>query len=122
MAQTAADLRSLVARRVGAKRRVAALAADAPLAAALEANGCTVLMAPSLDALKDFRPEVVVACDGLLSAEGGLAVLGDAAPEAELVFSFANAASASVLLGALEGHSPPPTVSEQDVAAALARA
>ena len=122
MSQTAADLRSLVARRVGTKRRVAVLAADPALAAALEANGCTLLLDPALDALKDFRPEVVVAFDGLLSAEGGFAVLGDAAPEAELVFSFANAASAAVLLGALEGHSPPPTASERDVAAALARA
>jgi len=100
---------------------VALLAADPSLSAALEQNGCTVLIDPeSLEALTEFHPDVVVAFDGL-AAEGseGFSRLATAAPGAELVFSFANASSASVLLRALLGASPGKASSERDVRAWL---
>lgn len=115
--QTVGDLRTLVTRRAGLRRRVALLAADPGLAQALEQNGCTVLVdPPSLEAVKEFGPAVVVAFDGF-AAEGGdgFRKLAQAAPGAELVFSFANASSASVLIRALLGVSPAPTCSERDV-------
>lgn len=123
-AQTVGDLRSLVTRRAGLRRKVALLATDPALQAALEHNGCTVLVDPdSLEALRCFEPEVVVAFDGF-AAEGaaGFSRLAAAAPGAELVFSFANASSASVLIRALLGQSPAPTASERDVRAWLGEA
>lgn len=122
--QTAADLRTLVIRRAGLKRRVALLSSDDALAKGLEANGCTVLVDPeSLDALKDFGPEVVVAFDGLV-AEGLSALdgLARAAPTAELLFSFAHAASASLLSRALQGKTSVRALSESEVRAALTQA
>ena len=123
-AQTVGDLRTLVARRAGLRRRVALLAADASLAAALEQNGCTVLVDPeSMEAMTAFHPDVVVAFDGF-AADGaeGFSRLAQAAPGAELIFSFANASSASVLIRALLGVSPAPTSSERDVRTWLASA
>jgi hypothetical protein len=117
-AQHAADLRILITRRVGLKRRVAVLASDAALVQALEANGCTVLVDPaSLDELSAFLPEVVVAFDGFALADGNEAfrTLAAAAGQAELVFSFANTSSASSLLGALTNSTPPPSLAEPDV-------
>ncbi len=122
--QTVGDLRTLVTRRAGLRRKVALLAADASLTTALEQNGCTVLVDPeSLDAVTAFHPDVVVAFDGF-AAEGaaGFTRLAQAAPGAELVFSFANASSSSVLLRALLGVSPAPTSSERDVRAWLREA
>lgn len=104
--QTAADLRALVARRCGTKRRVALLSSDPSLVHALEANGCTVLVdPPSFSDLGAFRPQVVVAFDGLLTgdARAALDAISSAAPEAELVLSFANAASASGIVTSLTG-------------------
>ncbi len=115
--QTVGDLRTLVTRRAGLRRKVALLAADASLATALEQNGCTVLVDPeSMEAVTAFHPDVVVAFDGF-AAEGaeGFSRLAQAAPGAELVFSFANASSASVLIRALLGVSPAPASSERDV-------
>ena len=111
------DLRTLVTRRAGLRRKVALLAADDGLSKSLEQNGCTVLVDPdSLEAVTAFHPEVVVAFDGF-AAEGaeGFRRLAQAAPGAELIFSFANASSSSVLLRSLRGVSPPPTASEGDV-------
>ncbi|MDP2270307.1 MAG: glycosyltransferase family A protein [Archangium sp.] len=122
--QTVGDLRTLVTRRAGLRRKVALLAADASLTTALEQNGCTVLVDPeSLDAVTAFHPDVVVAFDGF-AAEGaaGFTRLAQAAPGAELVFSFANASASSVLLRALLGVSPAPTSSERDVRAWLREA
>lgn len=118
---TVGDLRTLVTRRAGLRRRVALLAGDEGLRKALEQNGCTVLVDPeSLEAISSFQPEVVVAFDGFL-AEGaaGLTQLAQAAPGAELVLSFANASAASVLIRALVGVTPAPTASEADVRAWL---
>ena len=118
---TVGDLRTLVTRRAGLRRKVALLAGDEGLKRALEQNGCTVLVDPeSLDAVSSFAPEVVVAFDGFL-AEGaaGLSQLAQAAPGAELVLSFANASSASMLIRALLGATPAPTASETDVRAWL---
>ena len=111
-AQTVGELRTLVTRRAGLRRRVALLSSDPAMKAALEQNGCTVLLDPaSHDELERFSPEVVVAFDGLLSQGAeGLRALGKIAPAAELVLSFANASSASVLLRALlapRPHRPP---------------
>lgn len=123
-AQTVGDLRTLVTRRAGLRRKVALLAADAALSKALEQNGCTVLADPeSLEAVSAFHPDVVVAFDGF-AAEGaeGFKKLAQAAPGAELIFSFANASASSLLLQALLGVSPPPTASERDVRAWLTAA
>lgn len=122
--QTAADLRTLVLRRAGANRRVALLSSDEGLAKGLEANGCSVLVdPPTMEALTEFRPEVVVAFDGLL-AEGLAAFegLSRAAPSAELVFSFANAASASLVSRALQGRASVRAFAERDVREALSSA
>ncbi len=123
-AQTVGDLRTLVTRRAGLRKKVALLAADEALRQALEKNGCAVLVDPeSLEAVTTFHPDVVVAFDGF-AAEGaaGFTRLAQAAPGAELVFSFANASSASVLIRALLGVSPAPTSSERDVRAWLREA
>ena len=125
-AQTAADLRSLVARRVGVKRTVALLGSDQALVRALESNGCVVLADPeSIDALRVLAPEVVVAFDGFAQlGDGGenFKRLALAAPKAELVFSFANASSSAALLQALTGQSPPPGIGEPQVRAWLSAA
>lgn len=123
--QTAQDLRSLVARRVGLKRRVAVLASDVALVRALEANGCVVLGDPdSMEALAAFGPEVIVAFDGLLQEEGAAALkrLAAAGGDAKLVLSFANAASASGLLGALLGGAQAEALPEAEVRRWLAGA
>lgn len=105
MKQTVGDLRTLVTRRVGLGKRVVLLAGDAGLVTSLEGNQCTVLVDPeSHEEIASFRPQVVVAFDGLLSEgpvglEGLRPVIGDA----ELVLSFANAASASALVRVLTG-------------------
>ena len=106
--QTVGDLRTLVTRRAGLRRKVALLAADPGLSQALEQNGCTVLADPaSLDEVTAFAPQVVVAFDGFAADGGeGFRKLAQAAPGAELVFSFANASSASVLIRALLGVQP----------------
>jgi hypothetical protein len=105
-------------------RRVALLTSDEELVKGLEANGCSVLVdPPALDTLTDFCPDVVVAFDGLLTE--GFAVfegLGRAAPSAELVFSFANAASASLVSRALQGRASVRAFAERDVRDALTRA
>lgn len=123
-AQTVGDLRTLVTRRAGLRRKVALLAADPALAQGLEQNGCTVLLdPPSLEAVAAFSPDVVVAFDGF-AAEGaaGFKQLAQVVPGAELVFSFANASAASTLLRALLGTTPAPTSSERDVRAWLREA
>lgn len=122
--QVVGDLRTLVARRAGLKRRVALLVPDDALKTSLEQNGCTVLVdPPSLDALGDFEPQVVVAFDGF-GAERADAFrsLAQAAPGAELLFSFSNASSAGGLLRALLGTTPSPSFSETDVRAWLTSA
>lgn len=116
--QLAHDLRTVVTRRVGLKKRVVVLASDVALARAIEANGCTVLVDPaSLDELTAFRPDVVVVFDGFVLRDGQTALrqLASASGEAQLVFSFANAASASALLGRLLGAPPAPAFSEPEV-------
>ncbi len=123
MSQHAGDLRTLVARRAGLKRRVALLVADAALKDVLEKNGCTVLVDPSLEELEQFDPQVVAAFDGFASERAeSFKQLARVAPSAELVFSFANAASASLLLGSLLGATPAAALSEVDVKAWLASA
>lgn len=104
-AQTASDLRTLVTRRAGLARKVALLSSDPQLVSALEQNQCRVLVDPGSSAeLAAFAPEVVIAFDGFASQRGdSFAMLATAAPTAELVFSFANAASATALLRALLG-------------------
>lgn len=122
-AQIAADLRTLVARRVGVQRKVVVLGSDPALLRTLETNGCQVLADPeSIDAIAAFAPAVVVAFDGFARAGDGaanFAALAAAAPLAELVFSFANAASSSALLQALVGHPPAAGLCEPDVRAWL---
>ena len=117
--QTTSDLRSLVARRVGLKRRVALLGSDPVLVGTLEANGCTVLADPeSLEALNNFGPQTVIAFDGFAHEGDGAAnflALAKAAPTAHLLFSFANAGSSSTLLRALIGQPTAPGLSEPQV-------
>ncbi len=122
--QIVGDLRTLVTRRAGLKRRVALLVPDDALRSSLEQNGCTLLVDPaSLDELTAFAPDVVVAFDGFASERAeSFRGLAAAAPQAELVFSFANAASASLLLRSLLGTSPAASSSERDVRAWLASA
>jgi hypothetical protein len=124
--QKAADLRTLVLRRVGEGQRVVLLAPDPALATGLEAAGCTVLKDPSsLEELQQFSPQVVVAFDGLIERGKGdetFLTLAAAAPRATLLFSFANCASASTLLSGLLGHPQPAGLSERDVRAWLAAA
>ena len=125
-AQTAGDLRSLVARRVGLERKVVLLGSDLELVRALQANGCEVRADPeSLDALSAFAPDAIVAFDGFAregDGQGNFAALVKAAPDAELVFSFANAASSASLLQALTGHPQAPGLAEPQVREWLALA
>lgn len=117
-AQNAADVRTLVARRVGLGRRVAVLGSDPALLDALRTNKCEVLADPSsLDELKAFSPQTVVAFDGFALDDGASAfsMLALAAPEAEVVFSFTHAGSASAALAALTGGTPPKAFAERDV-------
>ncbi len=97
------DLRSVVARSVGLGKRVSLLSGDVQLSALLEQNKCQVQLDPeSFEHLGEFRPTVVVAFDGLAAAsESVLADLRKAAPQAELLLSFANGAASSQLLSRL---------------------
>lgn len=115
---TVGDLRTLVARRVGLKRRVAVLGSDGALVKALQHNGCELLVDPgSLEEIAAFSPEVVVAFDGfaLDDGRGAFAMLAQAVPAAEVVFSFAHAGSATATLTALTGASPATAFAERDV-------
>lgn len=117
--QTAHDLRSLVVRRAGQGRRVALLSSDASTARAIEANGCTLLVDPEgPDALRAFRPDVVVGFDGIAEAQA-FAMLAQAVPEAELVFSCANAGAASSIIASVIGREALKGQSEQQVRAWL---
>lgn len=122
--QLVGDLRTLVVRRAGLKRRVVVLAADGGVEKGLRENGCEVLMNPDdLEQVAAFSPEVIVAFDSVF-AEGvrGLEALVRAAPQAELVCTFVNAGSAGVLLRALLGESVSTGHSERDVQKWLAQA
>ena len=122
---TAGDLRVVVARRAGQRRKVALLSADAALREALEGNGCTVLADPaSLDEVSVFAPDVVVVFDGFLAgATPDFRPLVQAAPSAEVLVSFAHAASASAALRALVGQGGQPRgFSEREVRGWLAGA
>jgi hypothetical protein len=100
------DLRTLVVRKGGLRRRIALLADDASIVRGLEQNGCTVLADPEPDELRGFQPHAVIAFDGAL--EGDLfGLLADAAPKAEVIFSCANAGGASVLVRQLLGLEAP---------------
>lgn len=123
-AQTVSDLRTLVARRAGVARKVALLSTDPQLVSALEQNRCRVLVDPGSSAeLAAFEPEVVIAFDGFGSQHGdSFALLATAAPKAELVFSFANAASGSALLRGLLGLGVAPGLGEPEVRAWLSAA
>lgn len=121
-AQTAHDLRSLVVRRAGQRRRVALLSSDAALAKAIEANGCTVLVDPDAElALGAFKPDVVVGFDGI-AAPDALGMISRAVPGAELVFSCANAGAASALIAQLTGRDAQRGQSEPQVREWLAAA
>lgn len=116
--QTAGDVRTLVTRRVGLKHRVAVLGSDPALIDALRTNGCEVLVDPvSLDELAAFAPETVVAFDGFASDDGAGAfeMLASVAPNAQVVFSYAHAGSATAALTALTGATPPKALAERDV-------
>ena len=98
------DLRTLVVRRAGKSRRVALLSADDAVARGMRENGCTVLVdPPGPDALRAFDPQAVVAFDGALEGGALCRVLAEVVPNAELVFSCANAGGASTLLRQLVG-------------------
>ncbi len=115
---TVGDLRTLVARRVGLKRRVAMLGSDAALVNSLQQNGCELLVDPgSLEEIAGFSPEVVVAFDGFVLDDGraAFAMLAKAVPAAEVVFSFAHAGSATATVTALTGASPVKAFAERDV-------
>jgi hypothetical protein len=100
------DLRTLVVRKGGLRRRIALLADDAAIVRALEQNGCTVLSDPNEDELREFNPQAVIAFDGAL--EGDLfPMVAGAAPKAEVIFSCANAGGASVLVRQLLGLEAP---------------
>lgn len=115
--QTVGDLRTLVTRRAGLKRRVALLVPDEAMRVSLEQNGCTVLVdPPSVESLAEFAPDVVVAFDGFASERAeSFKRLASSVPQAELIFSFANSASAGLLLRGLLGVTPSPASSERDV-------
>ncbi len=124
-AQTVGDVRTLVTRRVGLKKRVAVLGSDASLVQGLQGNGCEVLVDPAtLDEISAFAPDVVVAFDGfaLEDGRGAFAMLSSAAPKADVVFSFAHAGSATATLTALTGATPPRALAERDVTAWLTAA
>jgi len=117
-AQTVGDVRTLVTRRVGLKRKVAVLGSDALLVQGLQTNGCEVLVDPaSLTEISAFSPQVVVAFDGFALEDGRSAftMLAQAAPAAEVVFSFAHAGSATALLAGLLGETPPRAFAESEV-------
>ncbi len=117
------DLRTLVIRRGGKNRRVALLSADAAVAKGLEANGCTVLVDPDgPDALNAFKPDVVVAFDGAVEGGAVFALLAQAAPDAELVFSCANSGAGSALVQQLLGRDAPQGQSEESLQRWLAEA
>ncbi len=103
--QVAADLRTVVVRRVGSGQKVAVLSSDVELVRLLRENGNSVLVDPeNHEALTQFSPQVVLAFDGLASGgQSGFERLREAVPSASLVFSFAQAASANVLLSQLIG-------------------
>ena len=118
-AQLSGDLRTLVVRRAGQGRKVALLSSDPLVARAVEANGCTVLVDPEgPQALHDFAPDAVVAFDGF-AGPSAFAMLAAAAPAAELVFSSANAGSASALIHQLAGREAPRGQSELQLTAWL---
>jgi hypothetical protein len=121
---SAADLRTLAIRRAGTKRKVALLAADALLQSGIEANGCTVLVdPPDARALAAFDPDCVVGFDGLADGDGAaFARIAAAAPRAELVFSCANAGSASGLVRQLLGLQAARGLAEAQVRAWLSAA
>ncbi len=123
-AQVVADLRTLVVRRAGERRKVALLVGDDGLKKALEGNGCTVLLdPPSLEALAAFGAEQVVAFDGFLRGGlGGLESLSRAAPAADLVLSFATSSSATALVAGLVGSPVAPALAEAEVRDWLAKA
>ncbi len=105
--QISGDLRHVVARAVGQGARVVVLVADQALESLLRANGCQVSVdPPSLEALADAPPQVIVAFDGALrDGPKVLELIARAAPAARLVLSFGNAVSSTALLAALaEGH------------------
>lgn len=115
---TAADLRTVVTRRVGLKKRVAVLTSDLALVRALEGNGCTVLADPAtLDELSAFRPDVVVLFDGFVLQDGAGALrrLATVSGDAQLILSFANGASASALLSGLVGQPVGASFAEPEV-------
>ncbi|MBL8954968.1 MAG: hypothetical protein JNK82_29595 [Myxococcaceae bacterium] len=114
-AQGAADLRTLVVRRAGQGRRVALLSPDAAIARAVEANGCTVLVDPdSPEAFAAFHPDVIVGFDALADPHT-LQLLARTVPGAELVFSCANAGSASSVIAQLLGRPAPRGQSERQL-------
>ncbi len=122
--QTVGNLRTLVTRRAGVRRKVALLVPDAELVQALEHNQCTVLVdPPSLDELTAFGPDVVLAFDGFLSqGVSGLHAVTRAVPQAEVMVCFANSSSASLLIRSLQGLAPTPSSSETQVCSWLAEA
>ncbi len=105
--QTVGDLRTLVIRRAGQGRRVALLSTDAAIAKGIEANGSNVLADPHGSfALSTFKPDVVVGFDAVADPQA-LQMIARTVPEAELVFSCANAGSASTLIAQLLGKASP---------------
>ncbi|MBK7862834.1 MAG: hypothetical protein IPJ65_30350 [Archangiaceae bacterium] len=111
----AGDLRTVVIRRAGERRRVALLGSDPALVAGIEANGCTVLADPEGPLqLSAFDPQVVVGFDGIAQRDA-FEMISQAAPRAELVFSCANAGSASSLVSQLVGREAPRGQTEQAV-------
>jgi hypothetical protein len=122
--QVVGELRTLVARRVGLRRKVVLLARDEAVEQALRHNGCEVLVDPaSPEEVRAFGPEAVVGFDGFFShGAEGLRAVAQAAPTATVVFSFANASASSALIGALLGDAPAGGVTEPDVQRWLAEA
>jgi hypothetical protein len=99
---TTNDLRTLIARKSGLKKRVALLATDDALVSLLKNNGHEVLANPeNQDAITHFDPQLIIGFDGLLSDENGLKLVSQSAPQAELILSFANAAASTEILAAL---------------------
>ncbi len=118
-AQKAADLRTLVARRVGLGKRVAVLGADPALVKSLEAQKCELLVDPDdLGALEKFAPQAIVFFDGFLREGDGaanLSALAKASPDAQWIFSIANGASGARLVQALAGLPVSPGLSEKEL-------
>lgn len=116
--QSVGDVRTLVVRRVGTKRRVVVLGSDSSLSQTLQGNGCEVLVDPlSIEAMTSFDPDVVVAFDGFALDDGksAFAMLASSLPRAEVVFTFAHAGSATATLAALTGATPPRALVEREV-------